>query len=198
MLDDRERDDGDDPEGTFERFVAVSGDRLLLTALWLVGGHRGEAEDLLQGALERTYRHWNRVWVGNPEAYVRRALANAATSRWRRLRVRGHEVPLLAEHEPAGPDLLDHAIRLTQRDGLVRALLSLPPRQRAVIVLRYLHDLPEGEVAAALGCSIGSVRSQAFRGLARLRDSHHLVDIADPPPGDEPAGANTPRGRNTL
>ncbi|WP_261566496.1 SigE family RNA polymerase sigma factor [Frankia gtarii] len=161
----RERD-----ERAFEEFVAHSGDRLLRSAVLLVGD-RGAAEDLLQGALERTYRHWPRVSTGQPEAYVRRVLVNAAASRWRRRRIR--EVPW----EPATAGVAgqpDHAERLVQRDGLIQALLTLPVRQRAVLVLRYLDDLPEAEVAAVLGCSVGSVKSQASRGLARLRASAHL------------------------
>ncbi|EIV91707.1 SigE family RNA polymerase sigma factor [Frankia sp. QA3] len=158
----RERD-----ERAFEEFVAHSGDRLLRSAVLLVGD-RAAAEDLLQGALERTYRHWPRVSAGQPEAYVRRALVNAAASRWRR-RIR--EVPWEADTAVGQPDPAD---RLVQRDGLIRALLTLPVRQRAVLVLRYLDDLPEAEVAAALGCSVGSVKSQASRGLARLRASAHL------------------------
>ncbi len=159
----RERD-----ERAFEEFVAHSGDRLLRSAVLLVGD-RAAGEDLLQGALERTYRHWPRVSAGQPEAYVRRALVNAAASRWRRLRIR--EVPWEADTAVGQPDPAD---RFVQRDELIQALLTLPVRQRAVLVLRYLDDLPEAEVAAVLGCSVGSVKSQASRGLARLRASAHL------------------------
>ncbi|WP_007519036.1 SigE family RNA polymerase sigma factor [Pseudofrankia saprophytica] len=168
-----------DEERAFEEFVAGSADRLLLSAVLLVGGDRAAGEDLLQGAFERTYRHWSKIADGQPEAYVRRALVNAATSRWRRLRARVTEVPLLTEQDPGGfgPQVADHAEALSARDGLTRALRTLPPRQRAVVVLRYLDDLPEGEVAAALGCSVGSVRSQASRGLAKLRDNEHLAGI---------------------
>ncbi|WP_083419059.1 MULTISPECIES: SigE family RNA polymerase sigma factor [unclassified Pseudofrankia] len=168
-----------DEERAFEEFVAGSANRLLLSAVLLVGGDRAAGEDLLQGAFERTYRHWSRVAEGQPEAYVRRALVNAATSRWRRLRARVTEVPLLTEHGHGGfgPQIADHAEALSARDGLTRALRTLPPRQRAIVVLRYLDDLPEAEVAALLGCSVGSVRSQASRGLARLRDNEHLAGI---------------------
>jgi RNA polymerase sigma-70 factor (sigma-E family) len=183
----------EEDEREFEEFVGRSADRLLRSAVLLVGD-RSAAEDLLQGALERTYRHWSRVGGGQPEAYVRRALVNAATSRWRRIRIR--EVPLAFGDEPeADVGLADHADRLSTRDGLVRALLTLPPRQRAVLVLRYLDDLPEAEVAAALGCSVGSVKSQASRGLVRLRDSAHLTGLRTAPadagdaarPGPPPA-----------
>ncbi|OHV34136.1 MULTISPECIES: SigE family RNA polymerase sigma factor [Pseudofrankia] len=169
-----------DEELAFEGFVAGAADRLLLSAVLLVGGDWAAGEDLLQGAFERTYRHWSRIADGQPEAYVRRALVNGATSRWRRLRARVAEVPLIVDGEWTVDVVevgVDHADRLSQREGLVRALRSLPPRQRAVVVLRYFDDLPESEVAAALGCSVGSVRSQASRGLARLRGSEHLAAL---------------------
>jgi RNA polymerase sigma-70 factor (sigma-E family) len=177
-----EQDDRD-----FEEFVAASGRRLLLRAVLLVGGDRGAGEDLLQSAFERTYRLWPKIATGQPEAYVRRALVNGATSRWRRLRARVTEVPLLTDGAGGGPGplLADHAEALSLRDGLVRALLALPPKQRAVIVLRYLDDLPDTEIAAALGCSEGSVRSHASRGLTRLRDSKHLA--AEAAGGEPPA-----------
>lgn len=174
-----------DEELAFEAFVAGAADRLLLSAVLLVGGDWAAGEDLLQGAFERTYRHWGRIADGQPEAYVRRALVNAATSRWRRLRARVSEVPLVIDGQwtvdvaDRGVELAD---RMSQRDGLVRALRALPPRQRAVLVLRYFDDLPEAEVAAALGCSVGSVRSQASRGLARLRDSEHIRALGGPRP----------------
>lgn len=169
-----------DEELAFGTFVAGAADRLLLSAVLLVGGDWAAGEDLLQGAFERTYRHWPRIADGQPEAYVRRALVNGATSRWRRLRARVTEVPLVVDGEwtvdmaTAGADPAD---RLAQRDGLVRALRALPPRQRAVLVLRYFDDLPESQVAAAMGCSVGSVRSQASRGLARLRASEHVTAL---------------------
>ncbi|KPM51099.1 RNA polymerase [Frankia sp. CcI49] len=167
-------------ERAFEEFVARTGDRLLRCAFLLVG-ERAAAEDLVQGALERTYRHWPRVSVGQPEAYVRRALVNAAASRWRSNRIR--EVPL-GPHDVVGPP--DHADHLLARDELIRALMTLPARQRAVLVLRYFDDLPEAEVAAALGCSIGSVKTHASRGLARLRASTELVDRSLPMTGRNP------------
>ncbi len=158
-------------ERAFEEFVSRSGNRLLRNAILLVGDP-GVAEDLLQGALERTYRHWSQVSTGHPEAYVRRVLVNAAASRWRRRRIR--EVPLEAAHDIGrtyDPD------RLSLRDGLTRALMALPVRQRAVLVLRYFEDMSEMEVALTLGCSLGTVKSQASRGLARLRTSSHLDDV---------------------
>src|SRR5262245_38678412 len=80
-------------DASFENFVADCADRLLLSAVLLVGGDWAAGEDLLQGAFERTYRQWGRMNDPKPEAYVRRALVNAATSRWRTLRTRVGEVP---------------------------------------------------------------------------------------------------------
>ncbi|WP_076816040.1 SigE family RNA polymerase sigma factor [Pseudofrankia asymbiotica] len=180
----------DDEERAFEEFVDRTADRLLRSAV-LLTGDRGAAEDLLQVALERTYRHWRRIGAEAPEAYIRRALVNASISRWRRRRF--HEVPLLTEGRwAADTRVADHAEALSQRDGLVRALLTLPPRQRAVIVLRYLDDLSEADVAATLGCSVGSVKSHASRGLARLRESSHLSAPPDSTAGSGSAAYRAP------
>jgi RNA polymerase sigma-70 factor (sigma-E family) len=156
-----------DDERAFEEFVARTANRQLLSAVLLTGGDWAAAEDLVQGAFERIYLRWDKIGDGREDAYLRRAVVNGATSRWRRLRARVSEVPLVVDGEWTTD-------RMTQRDSLVSALRALPPRQRAVVVLRYIDDLAEADVAAALGCSLGSVRSQASRGLARLRDSEHL------------------------
>jgi RNA polymerase sigma-70 factor (sigma-E family) len=175
-----------DEEQAFETFVAAVADRLLLSAILLVGGDRGAAEDLVQGAFERTYLRWSKITDGHQEAYLRRVLVNGATSRWRRLRARVIEVPLQDDGpwtlDVAAP-AVDQADQLTQRASLIQALATLPPRQRAVVVLRYVEDLPERDVAAALGCSIGSVRAQSSRGLARLRASDHLHALGRRPAG---------------
>ena len=158
----------------FEDFVRARSAALFRTALLLTGQHRAEAEDLLQGALERAYRHWGRVCrAGDPERYVRRILANAAIDRWRRL---GRRPEYALPADPAGRAMGDHATDVAERDFLLRALAGLPPRQRAVLVLRYFCDLPEAEIADALGCSVGTVKSQASRGMARLRE------ISEPAP----------------
>ena len=146
----------------FEEFVRGRSTTLLRTA-YLLTGDRGHAEDLLQGVLERVARRWSSI-DGAPEAYARRALANAATNRWRRRRA--VEVELFEEHARTTPDATEH---LARRDQLVRGLQQLPVRQRAVLVLRYFDDLTEAETATALGCSVGTVKSHASRGLDRLR-----------------------------
>ncbi|MFF5078714.1 SigE family RNA polymerase sigma factor [Actinoplanes sp. NPDC000266] len=147
----------------FRAFVEREWGPLLRTA-YLLTGDRGHAEDLVQSALEKTHRRWGRVSrMEAPLAYVRKAMVNTAVS-WRRRR-RVSEVPLLLSDAPArdpyGP--------LDQRHEVITALRGLPPRMRAVLVLRYFADLSEAETAATLGCSVGSVKSQASRGLERLR-----------------------------
>jgi RNA polymerase sigma-70 factor (sigma-E family) len=154
---------------SFEEFVHARSGSLMRTALLLTGQNRAEAEDLLQAALERAYRRWPRVCEsGEPERYVRTILANASVDRWRRL-ARRPERALPAGHEGAATH--DLAAELADRDFLLRALASLPPRQRAVLVLRYFDDLPQAEIAEMLGCSLGTVKSQVARALARLREA---------------------------
>jgi RNA polymerase sigma-70 factor (sigma-E family) len=164
---------------SFEEFVQGCSPRLFRTAVLLAGQDRAAAEDLLQLALERAYRHWGRVCrSGDPERYVRRILANAANDRWRRA-VRRPERPL--GPGDAGPVAEDQADAVAERDFLIRALAGLPPRQRTVLVLRYYNDLSEVEIAGMLGCSVGTVKSQASRGLARLREV--AVPDAEPTEG---------------
>jgi RNA polymerase sigma-70 factor (sigma-E family) len=155
-------------DSSFDDFVAGSSARLFTTARLLTGGHRAEAEDLLQGAYERAYRRWGRISRrADPERYVRQILVNASIDRWRRLR-RHPETPLAATG--ADPGAADTAAAVADRDLLLRGLAALPPRQRAVLVLRYFEDLSEAQTALMLGCSVGTVKSQTARGLARLRD----------------------------
>ena len=156
-----------DAEVSFEDFVRARSSSLLRTALLLVGQNRAEAEDLLQFALERTYRHWPRIRGSDePERYVRRILANASADRWRKI-ARRAEQPMPAAMPDAG--VPDRTAEIAERDYLLRALALLPPGQRAVLVLRYFDDLSEGETAEMLGCSVGTVKSQAARALERLR-----------------------------
>jgi RNA polymerase sigma-70 factor (sigma-E family) len=167
-------------DNSFEEFVAASSARLFTVARLLTGGNRAEAEDLLQAAYERAYRHWARICRrSEPEPYVRQILVNASIDRLRRLR-RRPEVPLLLDLEPGQENA---AGVIEDRDLLLRGLADLPPRQRAVLVLRYFEDLTEAQVAAMLGCTVGTVKSQAARGLAKLRAA---VDAAGE--GDVGAG----------
>jgi RNA polymerase sigma-70 factor (sigma-E family) len=159
---------GEDDE-RFRLFVRDQWVPLTRTA-YLLTGDRGTAEDLVQSALEKTHRRWGRIEF--PEVYVRRVMVNTATSWWRRRRP--IEVPLLTSDTAPTPDAY---VRVEQRQQLLVALRQLPPRTQAVLVLRYFEDLSEADTARVLGCSIGSVKSQASRGLARLR-----VDFAAHPP----------------
>jgi RNA polymerase sigma-70 factor (sigma-E family) len=151
-------------EADFELFVATSGPRLLRTAYLLVGD-LGEAEDLLQSALERTARHWPGL-SGAPEAYARTVLANLATDRWRRHRTRPPALLVELVEQPS-PDVT--AI-VDLRRTLIAGLLQLTRRQRGVLVLRFFDDLTEHQTATALGLSVGTVKSTTSRALARLRD----------------------------
>lgn len=162
-------------DASFEEFVDAAADRLFAMAMLLTGRNRAEAEDLLQVVLERAYRRWRRICqTGDPEPYVRKMLVNASVDLWRRLR-RRPEQPLRP-----GTDRLaasDQAAEIADRDLLLRALAKLPAGQRAVLVLRYFSDLSEAQTAATLGCTVGSVKSQAARGLAKLRVIADVTDV---------------------
>jgi len=152
--------------GDLAAFLGERGDALLRTAVLLAPGREG-GEDLLQEALERMLRKWPRI-QGDPEGYLRRTIYHLATDGWRRQRRWRERLPLLQ-----GPDrgiVPDASAQVDQRDELFRLLLQLPPGQRAAIVLRYWEDLSEVQAAQVLGCSRGTVKSAASRGLARLRE----------------------------
>ena len=150
----------------FRQFMAMRSTALLRTA-FLLTGDRGHAEDLVQSALIRAYRHWGKVRrSGVPEAYVRRILVNERNNRWRRDRYRSREVVGEVPERPGR----DEAQALADRDEMWRGLQAMPPRTRAVLVLRYWEDLSEAETADLLGCSVGTVKSQASRGLRRLAE----------------------------
>jgi RNA polymerase sigma-70 factor (sigma-E family) len=153
-------------EESFAEFVATRGTALLRTATLLCGA-RQDAEDLLQTALEKAYRHWGRLDADtDPEPYVRRILVNLVISRARRWKVlKEIATARLPERSTASPT---HAVEL--RGALIDELRRLGPRQRAVLVLRFWEDLSEAETARVLGCSVGTVKSQASRALAKLRE----------------------------
>ena len=153
-------------EDAFRDFVVSRSPSLLRTA-FLLTGDWGHAEDLLQTSLAKVYRAWARLRDHeNLDAYVRRVMVNTQTSWWRRHWKAEQATGMLPDQ--AGPDL--HAAS-DDRDRLRRALLTLPARQRAVVVLRHYEDLGEAETARLLGCSVGTVKSQCNRGLAKLRDA---------------------------
>lgn len=154
----------DDDGASFEAFVAERSAALLRTAV-LLTHDRGHAEDLVQAALIKTYRHWRRVSErGDPYAYVRRVLVTTAAG-WRRRRSAQEIVDLPPVDRPDDRPVSD----LGDRDVLTRALETLPPRMRAALVLRYWEDLSEADAAAAMGCSVNTVKTQTARGLERLR-----------------------------
>lgn len=154
----------DRDEAGFASFVAARWRPLLRTA-YLLTGDEGRAEDLLQTALAKLWLVWGRVQSEEPEAYVRKILANTSASWWRR---RWHgEKPTEIVPEVRGID--DVAAAVADRDELRAALAVLTPRQRAVVVLRYAEDMSEQQVADALGVSVGTVKTLSSRALARLR-----------------------------
>jgi RNA polymerase sigma-70 factor (sigma-E family) len=183
---------------SFEQFVAGSSSRLLTTAMLLTGHNRADAEDLLQTVLERAFRRWRRICrTGDPSPYVRQMLVNASVDRWRLLRHRPEQPLDSGDGLPVAGGLSgpDQSAAIADQDLLWRALAQLPPGQRAVLVLRYYEDLTEAQTAAVLGCSVGSVKTQASRALAKLRDIAGNADCRTRLP-DEPklTGQMSPRG----
>ncbi|MBG0827704.1 SigE family RNA polymerase sigma factor [Planomonospora sp. ID67723] len=154
----------EEDEAAFDEFLAARSTALLRTAILVCGASQHDAEDLVQHALEKVYRHWSRIRHDNPESYARRVVVNAAISASRRRRVIQEITFARPPDTPAGsPDV-------ELRDTLLTELRRLPARMRAVLVLRYWEDLSENETAALMGCSAGTVKSQAARGLARIRE----------------------------
>jgi RNA polymerase sigma-70 factor (sigma-E family) len=149
-----------------EHFLAERGTQLMRTAV-LVAGGRQDGEDLMQAALERLLRQGKRV-QGNPEGYLRRTLYNLAADRWRRQERWRRKLPLLSGGQRSvEPDL---TAAIDMRDALIRALYLISPQQRAAVVLRYWEQLSEAEAADVLGCSEGTVKAAASRGLRRMRE----------------------------
>jgi RNA polymerase sigma-70 factor (sigma-E family) len=163
--------------GSFDDFVATRSTRLLRTA-YLLTHDRALAEDLVQTSLAKAWFAWARI-EGQPDAYVRRVMVNTYSSWWRR-RWNGEEATAeLPErgvgsgHRPADD------VRVDDRTDLWRALARLPRRQRAVVVLRFYEDLSEAETAEIMQCSVGTVKSQASRALAKLRIDPTLAPNSD-------------------
>src|SRR5215469_233474 len=157
----------DELDERFTAFVRSRGEYHLRMAT-LLTGNPDAAQDLVQTSLLKLYRAWSRIDTSSePDAYLQRIIVNTRRSWWRarwRQETPVPEVPEVA----AGEDAADrHAVGALVRQALGR----LPRQQRAVLVLRYLEDLPEAEVAALLGCSTGTVKTHAHRGLRALRES---------------------------
>jgi RNA polymerase sigma-70 factor (sigma-E family) len=153
-------------DGDFTAFVGASSRRLLRSA-YLITGNASAAEDLLQTALEKAYRRWPAIRrADTPEAYVRKILVTSAidASRHRKFA----SAPLDSESLPGR---LDPALEsVAGRSALMSCVRELPAGQRAVLVLRYFDDLTEADTARALGCTVGTVKSQHARALAKLRE----------------------------
>jgi RNA polymerase sigma-70 factor (sigma-E family) len=155
------------PDGAgLERLLAERGSQLMRVAIALTG-NREAGEDLMQAALERVLRKPRHV-DSDIEAYVRRVLYNLAADGWRRRGRWRQALPLLRAQDTG--TAADGTKAVDLRDALIRLLYQLPARQRAVIVLRYWEQRSEAETAALLGCSEGTVKSAASRGLRRLRE----------------------------
>jgi RNA polymerase sigma-70 factor (sigma-E family) len=178
---------GDDCiEESFTAFVRASGERHLRVAVLLTGDWHA-AEDLVQASLVKLYRAWPGVDQvgGDPDAYLRRIMVNTQRSWWRARWRREAPVAQLPDRLGGGEDGGDQrALAVSVRQALQR----LSPRQRAVLVLRYYEDRPEAEIASLLGCSTGTVKAHAHRGLRALRGEFAALGRRWPP-ADRPASA---------
>ena len=158
-------------DAEFRKFMHARWPAMVRLAYALTGD-LGHAEDVAQAAFARAYASWPKVRrTDNPEAYVRRIVINENRNRFRRQRVAERLTD--APPESAGSDTTS---QYDERSVLIAALQRLGPRQRAVVVLRYWLGLTEAEAAAELNCSVGTVKSQASRALATLRENAELVD----------------------
>lgn len=163
----------------FTEFMSARSASLFRTAYLIVGDHQ-LAQDLLQESLIKTYIAWPRIRdVSKAEAYTRKTIVTTAIS-WRRRRS-FHERPTDLLPDTAVPDPGD---AVTTHASVVAQLRTLPPRQRAAIVLRYYEDLSEAQTAEVMGCSVGAVKSQVSTGLGRLRDRLG-TNFLTAPHGDE-------------
>ena len=173
-------------EDQFRAYVLQSRGRLLRTATLLAAGNAHQAEDLVQTVLLRMFVSWPRIRSETRDAYARKMLVNAHLDERRRPYARHEqnsaEVPDVAAPTPAPSDT---------EAAVFGALAELPPRMRAAVILRHLHDASVAETADVLGCSEGTVKSQTARGLAQLR-----ARLAELPrgPGDT-ANDDTERSR---
>ncbi|NIH77859.1 SigE family RNA polymerase sigma factor [Amycolatopsis viridis] len=157
-----------DPEQDFTEYFAARRDAVRRAAYLLCGDwHR--ADDLAQTAFVALHRKWNHIRDrAATDAYLRRTLVRAAIDESRRPWRRERQVERLPEPESAGARLDEQVVT---RADLLAGLREVPPKQRAVLVLRYFEGLDVAGVAAVLGCSEGNVKSQTARGLARLREA---------------------------
>ncbi len=159
-------------DGLFDGFVQRESPALLRLA-WGLSGSRVGAEDLVQAALERVWLRWSQVRdKDSAGAYARRVLMSVFLTSRRRRWWGEHATDHLPDQAVG-----DAAELVAVRRSVVAALHTLAPSQRAVVVLRYLDDRTETQTAAALGCSVGTVKSQTARAMAALRASPHLAEV---------------------
>lgn len=158
----------------YDAFVAARWSALIHLARLLVGGDRHRAEDLVQESLVKLWFVWPKVADDAPEPYVRKVMVRAAARSGQRRWWGERPVEQLPETAMAG----DVSADVAERSRLEAALHQLPPKQRVAVVLRYYQDLPERQVAEVLGCPVGTTRSHAARGVARLR--RLLADVIEP------------------
>jgi len=159
----------------FADFVRQRSTPMLRTAWLLTGGDWALAEDLAQTAFSEVWRHWTRVSVMDaPEAYAHKVMLNTFLS-WRRRRRWTAEIS--TERFVVSPATTGGFAKVDTRESLRHALRQLTTRQRAVITLRYFEDRSEAETAAIMGCTVGTVKSQASKAIAKLRKHPGLADV---------------------
>ncbi|MET7692634.1 SigE family RNA polymerase sigma factor [Streptomyces sp. NPDC005483] len=159
---------------SFASYVKARQPVLLRTARSLTA-NPSDAEDLLQTALTKTYVAWERIEDHRAlDGYVRRALLNTRTSQWRKRKVDEFATDEIPEPDPL-PGGDDPAEQQALHDAMWRAIMKLPARQRAMVVLRYYEDLSEVQTAEVLGVSVGTVKSAVSRALGKLREDPELV-----------------------
>jgi RNA polymerase sigma-70 factor (sigma-E family) len=157
-----------EPAG-FEHFARTASDDLFRYAYWL-SGDSGRAEDLVQQSLVAVWRNWDRTDERRRRAYAKGVMSRRSASWWRRRASREHvgDVEPVVVHDPH--------VSTDDVTTLAVALAALPPRQRAVVLLRHVEDMSEEDVAAALGCAVGTVKSQNAKALRKLRADGSLRD----------------------
>jgi RNA polymerase sigma-70 factor (sigma-E family) len=153
----------------------------LLRRAYLMTGSQLAAEDLVQEALARCCAAWRRHPITEPDAYVHRVMVNVLISRSRLRRFRESSTDTVPEIES-----VDATSQHADRDAVWRALLTTAPRQRAVLVLRFYEDMTESEIATCLNITVGTVRSQTAKGLARLRQLTQLATSDDVLSSEDP------------